>query len=71
MNSANPTSEPKPGPCQCPDCLMNRAKEDMLAALREVEAVMSVIEPRSNKLEYLACLDHVRRTITKATKSTE
>jgi hypothetical protein len=43
----------------------------MAAVLREVEVIMSVVEPRSDKNEYLACLGHVRVAIAKAEGSTQ
>lgn len=42
------------------------ASPRMLLVLTEVETVMSTVEPRSDKAEYLAALDHVRRVIAEA-----
>jgi hypothetical protein len=42
------------------------AAPDMLDALDHVEAVLSIVEPRSDKAEYLNCLEQVRAAIAKA-----
>ena len=39
---------------------------DMLDALREAEAAMSIIPPRNMKRRYLATLDSIRAAIAKA-----
>ena len=49
------------------DALLIAAAPQMLAALRTVEAVMSIVRPRSDTAEYLAALDQVRAAIAKAT----
>jgi len=42
------------------------AAPDMLDALRQAEACMSIVEPRSDKAEYLRILGVVRAAIAKA-----
>jgi len=42
------------------------AAPDMLSALIEAEACMSIVEPRSDKAEYLRILDVVRAAIGRA-----
>lgn len=42
------------------------AAPDMLAALTVVEAVMTIVPPRSDTAEYLEALDKVRAAIAKA-----
>lgn len=49
------------------DARLIAASPDMLAALVHVEAIMSIVPPRTAKAEYLAALDHVREAIAKAT----
>gem|GEM_PF-4827223 len=38
---------------------------EMLAVLREAEAVLTIVPPRSNRKQYLACLDRIRTVIAK------
>ena len=42
------------------------AAPDLLEALETVEAVLSIVEPRSDKAEYLAALNKTRAAIAKA-----
>lgn len=42
------------------------AHDELLAACGNAEAVMSIVEPRSDKAEYLACLAQLRAAISKA-----
>lgn len=42
------------------------AAPTMALVLTEVEAVMTIVEPRSDKHEYVACLEHVRRVLRDA-----
>ena len=42
------------------------AVPDMYEALEQAEACMSIVEPRSDKAEYLRILDVVRAALTKA-----
>jgi Mg2+ and Co2+ transporter CorA len=49
--------------------IIDRVQRDtaaMLAALEHVEAVLSIVEPRSDKAEYLATLAEVRAAIAEA-----
>lgn len=41
-------------------------REGLIAALDHVEAVMTIVEPRSNKAEYLETLHQVRAALSKA-----
>ena len=43
------------------------ASPDLLAAAIHAEAVLSIVEPRSNKAEYLETLSELRAAIAKAT----
>ncbi len=45
--------------CPYEDC----AAQALVAALTNVEAVMSIVPPRGNIKEYLAALDHVRAVL--------
>ena len=42
------------------------AAEEMLAALTHVEAIMSIVPPRTATAEYIAALEHVRAAIAVA-----
>lgn len=42
------------------------ASLEMLEALKNAEAVMTIVEPRSNKATYLECLSMLRKAISKA-----
>jgi hypothetical protein len=40
--------------------------DELVTALKNAEAVMSIVEPRSDKAKYLAELDGIRATLAKA-----
>lgn len=48
------------------DARLVAAAPTMLAALVYAEAVLSIVEPRSDKAEYLRCLEQVRSALAKA-----
>lgn len=41
---------------------------ELLDTLTHAEAVMSIVEPRSEKAQYLHCLNRIRAAIAKATE---
>lgn len=43
------------------------AHDDLIAALDNAEAVMSIVEPRSDKAQYLDALEKIRAALAKAT----
>jgi hypothetical protein len=41
-------------------------RDELIAALREAETVMMIVQPRSHMKDYLAALETVRAALTKA-----